>query len=242
MTVAARLAWLACAGIALVAAACAPAGDDSDLFPLADGHRWTYQLTTTYADPMVSPERDRLVLSSRGSTTLAALPAWRRSSSSGSDYWVRSDDTGIYRVASKGPMDAQPREDEPPRYVLRKPYAVGTQWSATTTPYVLQRTNESPKELRHLPRYKGLPMNYRIEQVDQQVSTPAGQFSRCLLVRGTAEIRLYVDEAFTWKDVPITTREWYCPGVGLVRVERDEPSPSRFILGGTQVLELLEWR
>jgi hypothetical protein len=42
--------------------------------------------------------------------------------------------------------------------------------------------------------------------------------------------------------VPMLTREWYCPGVGLVRVERAEVSPSKFIVGGTLTMELTAWR
>ena len=126
--------------------------------------------------------------------------------------------------------------------MLRAPYQVGTTWTAPTTPYVLQRTNEAPRELRHLLRYKAIPMTYRIEAIDQELQTPAGDFKGCVRVLGVADIRLYVDEAFTWKDVPMTTREWYCPGVGLARVQREEPTPSKFLTGGTQVLELMQWR
>ncbi len=222
--------------------ACSAAPGDSALFPLDAGRSWTYRIVTTYDDPSVAPDHDSVVLSSRGSALVGAEAAWRRSSNNGNDYWLRSDDTGIYRVASKGPLDIEPQADASPRYVLRKPYVIGTTWSASTTPYVLQRRNESPRELRHLLRYKSLPMRYRIDAVDQAVQTPAGDFKGCLRVHGTADIRLYVDEAFTWRDVPMTTREWYCPGVGLARIEREEPSPSKFILGGIQVLELTQWR
>ena len=83
---------------------------------------------------------------------------------------------------------------------------------------------------------------YRIEAIDELVKTPAGEFTGCLRVGGRADIRLYVDEQFTWKDVPMLTREWYCPGVGLVRVERVEVSPSKFIVGGTLAMELMAWR
>lgn len=221
---------------------CGGSTGDSALFPLEDGHRWTYRVVTTYSNPVLLPERDRLVLSSRGSSALGSGQAFRRSNNNGADYWLRSDATGVYRVASKGPLDVYPQADELPRYVLHTPYQVGTTWTAPTTPYVLQRTNESPRELRHLLRYKAIPMTYRIEAIDQELQTPAGGFKGCVRVRGVADIRLYVDEAFAWKDVPMTTREWYCPGVGLARIEREEPTPSKFLTGGTQVLELVQWR
>lgn len=221
---------------------CGKSDGGSTLFPLEDGHRWTYSVVTTYSNPVLPPDRDRLVLSSRGSGPLGSGQAFRRSNNNGADYWLRSDATGIYRVASKGPLDVQPQADEPPRYVLHAPYQVGTTWTAPTRPYVLQRTNETPRELRHVRRYQAIPMVYRIEAIDQDLQTPAGGFKGCMRVRGVADVRFYVDEALTWKDLPMTTREWYCPGVGLARVEREEPTPSKFVTGGTQVLELMQWK
>ena len=221
---------------------CQPTPSSPQLFPLDAGRSWTYRLTTTFDDAALVPERETLVLSARGSEALKGEALWRRRSSTGSDYWLRSDDTGIARVASQGALDVEPRADEPARYVLRMPYAVGTQWTAPTGSYVYQRRNEFPRELRHLKRYQSLPMKYRIDAVDAALKTPAGEFTGCLLVGGRADIRLYVDELFAWKDVPMLTREWYCPGIGLVRVERTEASPSKFIVGGTLTMELTAWR
>lgn len=226
------------AGLAM--AGCdAPRGDA--LFPLAKGHRWHYRVTTAYEDPELQPQEERLTLESQGAESIGGATAWRRLSATGMAYWLRSDDTGIFRVASRGPLDAAPRLDSPVRYVLKAPYVAGTTWEATTTPYVLQRRNEFPHELRHLARYRTLDMKYRIEQVDQAVRTPAGSFSGCVVVHGVAEIRLLVDELFAYREVPLTAREWYCPRVGLVRQERVEHSPTKFLLGGTVTLELVDW-
>lgn len=226
-------------GCALLAGCDAPRGDA--LFPLASGHRWEYRMTTTYEDPTVAPQEERLMLEAQGADAVGGATAWRRQSASGMAYWLRSDETGIYRVASRGPLDPEPRVDIPVRYVLKAPFAAGTSWEATTTPYVLQRRNEFPHELRHLDRYRTLDMKYRIEQVGQQVRTPAGSFSGCVVVHGVAEIRLLVDELFAYREVPLHGREWYCPQVGLVRQERVEHSPTKFLLGGTVTLELVDW-
>jgi hypothetical protein len=231
----------ALAGLAALTS-CSSAPDDTALFPLEAGRSWTYQVATVTDDPAFAPPNETLVFKTHGPGMAAGEPAWRRRSSTGAEYWLRSDASGIYRVASKGPLDLAPQADQAPRYVLRKPYVVGTEWVAATTSYVLQRRNEFPRELRHLQRYKSLPMKYRIEALDQLVKTPAGEFTGCLRVSGRADIRLYVDELFAFRDVPVTTQEWYCPGVGLARVEREERSPSKFTVGGTLTMELAAWR
>ncbi len=219
--------------------ACAPPKPaPDDYFPLEAGHEWTYRVTTSSDDN--TPQVDTLVIHARAAENMGGDPAHRRHSHDGNNYWLRSDRTGIYRIASRNALDRFAQADEPHRYVLSKPYEPGTSWKNTTTAYVLQRRSEVPKEIRRT--HKPFPMTYTIAAMDDKVSVPAGSFDRCMRVEGTAAIRLYVDAQFAWRDIPLTTREWYCPGVGLVKVERQEPSPSRFMVGGSVVLELADWK
>jgi hypothetical protein len=233
-----RAACIACA--AVLAAGCGPAPQEP-LFPLEEGRRWRYELNTTYDEGAADSFVERVELRARGAAPMGGAAAWKRTSSTGVAYWLRRDDSGVYRVATQGPLDPAPRDDAAARYVLKRPYAVGTEWSADTTAYVLRRRNEFPQELRHLASYRSLPMKYRIAQLDEQLQTRAGRFSGCLRVEGKGEIRLYVDELFAWRVVPFTTREWYCPQVGLVKLERVEHSPTRFIAGGTLTMELVDY-
>lgn len=228
-------------GAALLAGCDAPPRETS-LFPLAAGHEWTYRVSTTAGN--ADPEQEELVLRTLGAETVDGQPAWRRRSEGGMDYWLRSDASGIYRVASKSDLDAEPTLDstaEPGRrYVLRAPYTAGTSWQTSTTPYLLVREHEYPRELRHV--YPSVAMNYTIEATGEALDTPAGRFEGCLRVRGEAQLRLYADPVLGWRPVPLTALEWYCPGVGLARLERHEPGVSSFIGGGTLTMELLAWR
>ena len=233
-----RIAALLTTVTVLLAACGATPGDDA-LFPLAEGRRWTYRVSTLI-DEADTTERATLVLANRGSDTIDGAPSWRRRSDSGIEYWLRSDASGIYRIASRNPLEREPQLDKPRRYVLQKPYAVGTEWEAPTTAYVLARKNEVPREVRYI--HKAFPMHYRIEALAEKVQTPAGEFDGCVRVSGRAEIRLYVDAMFQWRDIPLVTLEWYCPGVGLVRLERKEPSPTKFMVGGTVTMELTSWQ
>mgnify|MGYP003338694896 CR=1 FL=1 len=73
------------------------------------------------------------------------------------------------------------------------------------------------------------------------VQTRAGAFKGCLRVKGEAALKLFADPVVGWQDMPLTTLEWYCPGVGLVRLERHEPANSTFLAGGDLTMELLSW-
>jgi hypothetical protein len=209
-----------------------------DLFPLERGHRWTYRVVSEWENQ--TRETETLVLSNEGEDRqLSSGAAWRRHSDAGVDYWLRKDAGGVYRVASKSDLDADPQPDPAPRFVLKAPIAVGTQWQATTTAYLLRRRNEFPPEIRH--SHPAVPMTYVVEAVGVGVDTPAGHFDRCVQVKGTAQIKLFADPVVGWQMMPLTTVESYCPGVGLVRVERREPASSTFLLGGSQVMELQAW-
>lgn len=234
----ARIAGLAAGWLAAaLAAGCADRPAQDELFPLASGHRWVYRQTTAYAGEKASEAS--LTIRTRGADALDGGPAWRRVADSGAQYWLRSDDTGIYRVASRHPLDNGRIVDKERRYVLKRPFTVGSSWEANTAVFVLQRKNEMPRRVSSL--YKTLPMKYTIEKVGETVTTEAGRFDGCLVVRGEAAVRVYVDAAFAWRDIPITSQEWYCPSVGLVRLEREEPSPSRFLTGGKTSLDLIDF-
>lgn len=224
----------------IAVAGCSRAPEGESWFPLEAGHHWTYTVTTR-SGPDTS-EREIQTMLTLGSATLVLddQPAWQRRSDSGVNYWLRADASGIYRVASKSDMQADPVADTPHRYVLKAPYAVGTQWQAPTTTYLLMRTAEYPREIRH--SHPSIPMNYEIEAVAEEVQTPAGTFSPCLRVRGSATVRVFVDAISGFRDQPLTTLEWYCRGVGLVKLERSEPSTSPMLVGGTRTLELEAWQ
>lgn len=231
-----RTVWFAVLSLTLTACTAPP--PESSHFPLEAGHRWVYDVKTEWENQVV--EHETRVFETLGRESIDGGAAWRRRSDSGVDYWLRSDETGLFRVASKSDVESEPQADASKRYVLKAPLAVGTSWQASTTAYLLHRRQEFPREIRHT--HPSVPMVYSIDAVGEQLATRAGTFSDCLRVKGIATLRLYADPVVGWKDMALTTTEWYCKGVGLVRVVRDEPAKSTFLGGGTQTLELVEWR
>jgi hypothetical protein len=219
-------------------AACQGPPGSASYFPLEAGHRWSYETRTERENNAV--EHDSLVLSTLGAETIEGGSAWRRRSASGVDYWLRADDSGVFRVASKTDLDPEPRLDPARRYVLKTPLATGTEWQASTTAYVLERRNEFPREIRH--SHAPVTMTYTIDATGQSIDTRAGRFTDCLRVRGKASLRLFADPVVGWRDLPLATTEWYCKGVGLVRLVREEPAQSTFLSGGTLTMELIEWQ
>jgi hypothetical protein len=220
-------------------AGCGASPPSTGFFPLEAGHRWTYDVKTEWDNNVV--EHEPLVLTTHGSdSSVEGGAAFRRRSDSGVDYWLRRDDSGIYRVASKSDLDAEPKLDAQRRYVLKTPLAAGSTWQATTTAYLLKRRNEFPREIKHA--HPSILMNYTIEALGEKVQTRADAFNDCLRVKGTAAVRVYADPVVGWRDMPLTTTEWYCDGIGLVRLVREEPAQATFLTGGTLTMELVAWQ
>jgi len=219
-------------------AGCQAPPPGASYFPLEAGHRWAYEVTTERENNSIA--RERLQLSTEGRESVNGSSAWRRRADSGVDYWIAADDSGIYRVAAKTDLDEQPQPDKERRYVLKMPLVAGTEWQASTTAYVLERRQEFPREIRH--SHAPVTMSYRIEATGQKVDTRAGRFDDCLQVKGRAALRLFADPVSGWRDLPLSTTEWYCKGVGLVKLQREEPAGSAFLSGGTMTLELTAWQ
>ena len=223
--------------------ACDQPAKDNPLFPLAAGKQWTYQIETVYDAPDAKTATHTLEIRNLGSAQLSdGSQAWVRRSNNGHEYWLVTDNTGINRVALKSPTKEQAVMDIEPRTVLPAGLVLGSTWTTTTVPYFLRRRNAQPAEFRYMDRYKDLPMVFKVVDMDTPLQTPAGKFDHCVRVDGSMEMMLWNDEVFAYKPTPILSREWYCPGVGLAQVERDEPTTAKLFQGGTMRMRLLSYR
>lgn len=222
-------------------AACDKPVNENNLFPLVKGKSWTYQIETVYDDPDAKTVITTLEIHNSGSAELSdGSTAWVRRTNMGHEYWLQSTDKGIARVALKAPLKERAVMDDEARMVLPEPLAVGASWTTTTVPYVLRRRNEKPADFRYLSKYQDLPMTFTVLQLDAKVDTPAGRYQDCALVEGKLEILLWNDEAFAYKPNHLVQKEWYCPGVGLVQVERVEPTTTKLLQGGVMRMKLLK--
>ena len=229
---------------ALLSALCLLAGcekpsNENPFFPLEEGRSWTYKVEIAFDDPEAHVDTSTLTLTNMGRVELNGAEAWRRRSDFGNEYWLRSDEKGVYRVASRSPTGKQAVLDASPRTVIPAKLTQDQKWSVSTVPYFIKRRSEWPPEFKYIDKYRNMTMNYSVQATDQKVSTPAGDFSGCLLIKGVADLNVWVENEMTYKEVPMVNLEWYCPGVGLVQLERREPTKARFFQGGVMRMTLL---
>lgn len=228
-----RLRALLAVAVAVAVAGCGePARDPADLFPLERGRSWTYRVQTLNGPHF---RRETLRIEALGERELDGRTVWVRHTSDGTEYYLERDSRGLRRIAQRTVLDDLPRWDEPARTVLPATPAPGQHWSVPGRPYLLYRVRPVIEDLGPM-----LPFafEYGIEDSDVSVEVPAGRFEHCVLVRGEASVYLVADPRIGPQDVPITQDEWYCPGTGLVKLERREPIEAADVIGGTLTLEL----
>ena len=222
---------------AILVAGCSPAPKGESYFPLNVGASWTYDITNNI-DGTVShetqvnsvPRTIDYVGGDQVYVRRAEMPG-----GIGVEYWLRKDKIGIARIAHRTDADEQAQLDPNARTVLKLPLTVGGSWMVPSQPFVIgpktdlgQRDIKMPKVL----------MTNVVEALNETVTVPVGTFKDCARVVGNGMLPLYLDAVQGFKDIPIINREWYCKGVGLVKVERVEQLSSNFFSGGTITMEL----
>ena len=230
-----RLGLAAC----VLLAACKPGQDSQSYFPLAPGARWTYAVQT---DADGTSSRQQQTISVLDERRHDGKPLFiRRSETPGNigiEYWLRAQPDGIVRIAQRMDLEEIATLDAAPRTVLKLPLAVGASWRTPTVTYTVMHKNEYPREVKY---GRGMPMVYTVEALDEKLTVPAGSFEHCARVVGQAELTLFTDPVRGFNKVPVTTTEWYCRGVGLVKLERMESLATMFYTGGKVVMELVEY-
>ena len=208
-------------------------------FPLNSGASWRYAVTT---------ETDNLARQSiqsirvTGHSQLRGQPVYtRRSEASdniGVEYLLQVRDDAIVRIAQRTDLQALPVADEKPRTVMPLPLALGASWNTLTVSYAVLRRTEYPRELKY---GRQLMMTYTVESMDEKVEVPAGVFEHCARVEGRADLTIYADPVSGFRKTPIRTTEWYCKGVGLVKLLRTESIDTSFFIGGKVAMVLTDY-
>lgn len=229
----ARLALLL---LVLCLVACGHGGDDGGYFPLAPGSRWQYRVARTTMDGSHELRHALSVLD-----LLANQPSDLRVrvTLDGQRYLYRLNDDGIYRVGIERRHGPRSVEDDQQQLVMPRRPMLGQQWQGRSTTAVLE-SSAAPWETLFRVQVP-LTMQFRVAALDAAVTTPAGAFKGCLLLEGQGQADADLGNGVGATHIEVSTREWYAPGVGLVRMERHEQTSAKGLGAGALVMELDDW-
>lgn len=225
---------------AVLLAGCSPEPKGDSYFPLSVGSSWTYDLTSDIDGAITHETQVSIVprtIDYEGGDQVIVRRA-EMVGGIGVEYWLRRDKVGIARIAQRTDLDEIAKLDPNARTVLKLPLTIGGSWMVPTQTFVIgPKTDLGQRDLK-MPK---VLMTNVVEAMDDVVTVPAGTFKECARVVGNGILPLYLDAVQGFKDIPIINREWYCKGVGLVKVERVEELSSNFFSGGKITMELSDF-
>ncbi|HEX4856423.1 MAG TPA: hypothetical protein VFV28_06385 [Limnobacter sp.] len=230
-----RIAGLA--AVALMVASCSNV-KGTEYFPLKENTQWNYTMNFVMPDGKKS---QRLEIQTLHEVELTVgekeMDTHIRRTSDGTDYYIEERDDGFYRVAKRVVVQTVPHADKEARLVLPKGrnLRVGYTWTLDTAPYVMHWMPPFDKANASI---KPFDLVYEIASLDDTVETPAGVFEKCIRIEAMGKMVFYADASAGYREILINHKEWYAPGVGLVKLERDEPLNTSIMKGGKVTMML----
>ncbi len=226
-------------GLALLTSCSNNAAGIPEYFPLNSGWKWQYEMITT---TNTGKATEVYTVENIGFKDYGdGIEGWERRNSLGNFYLFRTDGAGVYRTAVRNEIEDHMRPDteKPRRFVLKEPLIKGTAWQVPSVPYLMKKAFDWPYELKFS---HPITLLYEIDALDTSITVKAGEFKNCLAVSARHQLRVYIDPVAGFQEIAISQKEWYCKGVGLVKLIRDEPVvKSNFYFGGSQSFELVSW-
>ena len=252
--------WLLAAAAILILYGCSRPTEPHDWFPLQPGLEWQYQVTEQSGDQKTvrrfSIETidvrllgefsaiENLDLSDLVAATEARdaseLEVFTRRSSDGTDYYYVAGEEGLLQLGKRTLIEKQPRWYSTARLVMPwlEEMVHGISWNLPTLPYLIHSTQGHVAWNRSS---NGFELVYELVEEGITVETVAGTFDDCILLEGRALIGLYADPKLGYQEVEVVQREWYAKGVGLLRLEREEPLDMMMFKGGSLAFELIRF-
>lgn len=214
--------------------ACSSPVEPDNYYPLQKGLQWTYLVNNELGE--YSTQRYLKIVNLRRQDFNGSEVTVRRTSD-GTDYLITANETGTYRIGKRRVIEEKAKKDPTARMVIPYPGSLqlDQSWSSSSIPYAIHRRHPYETGMN---RNIKLQMTYVLAGTQDKVTVPAGEFTRCLRVEGSGQISIYADAKDGYQDIHITTTEWYAPGVGLIKLVRNEPLDTDVFRGGTITLEL----
>ena len=208
-----------------------------DYFPLVKGHSWQYRTTTLRGGERTD---GRYEVHNLGEVERDFERYHARMNSHGTEYFFQQDDSGVYRLGVQTIVSDKIKPDARKRYVLKTPHRKDDYWFSDSHAFVIERTQPIRENFWNSHAFE---MEYQITALDETVQVPAGIFEHCIRVQGTGIVAILADVTqgrYGSAEGEITTTEWYAPGVGLIKLVRQESFENSLFADGSYSVELTD--
>lgn len=220
----------------LILDGCDRATPTANYFPLEPGRHWQYRVERTTMDGRTELRHAVRAVAVPPGLGIDAM----RETLGGLRYLYAIDDDGIFRIdaAAAGPRHGAGEVSR--ELVLPHAVDAASTWQTWSQTTVLENTGPPWETLFRI--NAPIRMRYQVEAIDGAVTTPAGRFDDCLVVAGRGTASVDVGNYIGRTRIEVASREWFAPGVGLVRMEREEKTGADALRAGRLVMELDQWQ
>lgn len=204
----------------------------SAYLPSTAGATWQYRVVQIQAD---GEHLSKLQETSLGSVPCEQGDCFAIATGTGLTHVIhRAGQRGLQRIArAETPGNVVPLAV--PEWLV--PEVDNMTWQVPTQTVLLSRRNDDYEEARFSMQLSAT-LDYRVAEADVSVSVPAGSFTACMRMEGTARMDVPRNRLGQTSHISIRQQDWYCPGVGLVLRERVESTDNDFVADGRYRLEL----
>jgi uncharacterized protein DUF3108 len=209
---------------------------DISYFPLSEGYKWQYDVTLITRDGL---DKQKYLLNNLGETNLNGSLVYLRQSLDGTKLYYSVSDEGISYLGSVENQGINPEINEDKQLVFPASLSVGTVWEQSTTTKLLKKTG--PPQKTEFKIIADVPLEVKIEALDESVTVPAGRFDKCMKITMTGSSFKDAGNYVGLTLVDVEQTNWYAPGVGLIKMERKETTQRKALDKGSLLIELEEF-
>lgn len=207
-------------------------------YPLEAGRWWQYATTATILD---EPRSQKIIISNFANGMLEGQPVAVRRIQAGELHYLRHGESGIQRVARRLPGALELTSEDPPVLLFPADPAGVAPWQVKSRLSLVESRTFARAD-RVIVRRIPVELTAEITALDAEIRVPAGNFSDCVLITSRGSSFVKTDRGNAVAEVFVEQRDWFAPGIGLVRSERSETAESVFLKPGRYVQELEQYR
>ena len=209
---------------------------EQSYFPLSDGYKWRYDVLLETRDGV---QRQKYILNNLGKSEFDGIPVYLRESLDGTVLYYSDSNEGIYYLGSINDKEIKPEFNKDKQLVIPEPHVANTKWEQSTTTKLLKKTGPPQKTVFEI--FAKVELEARIESLDDVVTVPAGRFKNCMKITMSGSSFKDAGNYVGLTLVNVEQTSWYAEGVGLIKMERIEPTKSNALDKGTLLIELADF-
>ena len=209
---------------------------ENSYFPLSSNLKWHYNVALTTRDGL---QKQKYILQNIGTDELNGEVVYLRESLDGTILYYSISDDGIYYLGNLDIRESKPKSFADKNIVIPTPFTVNTEWEQITYTKLLKKTG--PPQRTEFKIIAEVPLEIKIESLEDTVIVPAGQFNKCMRIKMIGSAYKDAGNYVGLTLVNVEQTNWYSSGVGLVKMERIETTQSDALDKGTLLIELTEF-